>query len=164
LREIVTVKRETISSHPRHTEAIMTKLSAGSAAKAGYYFSMKSWEVHPVPADGERLPGESGQQWIAVPTVAALLLAPILGLTFLMFLPFIGFYLTLEAAVQPVLRIFRREAAELAATMSPGWQPGEAHLTGKREEETKIDEGRGPPESDLEKLAREIEAKRQERK
>jgi HAMP domain-containing protein len=142
----------------------MTKLNAGSAAKAGYYFNLKSWEVHPVPADGERLPGEAGQAWIAIPTVAALVLTPILGLTFLMFLPFIGFYLTIEAALQPVLRVFKHEATELAATMSPGWQPGEAHLTGKREGAGKAVESQGPPATELEKLAAEIEARRQEKK
>ncbi len=144
----------------------MTKLDAGSQAKAGYYFNPRSWEVHPVPADGERLPGEAGQHWIAIPTVAALVLTPLLGLTFLMFLPFIGFYLTIEAALRPLLRVFQHEAAELVATMSPGWQPGESHLTGKRpeQEEAKKVEGQGPPSDDLEKLAREIEARRQEKK
>jgi HAMP domain-containing protein len=139
----------------------MTKLNAGSAAKAGYYFNMRSWEVHPVPADGERLPGEAGQVWVAIPTAAALVLTPVLGLTFLMFLPFIGFYLTIEAALRPLVRVFRREAAELAATMSPGWQPGAAHLTGKEEKGGEAQE-RG--EDEIEKLAREVEARRQERK
>ena len=92
------------------------------------------------------------------------MLTPVLGLTFLMFLPFIGFYLTIEAALRPVLRVFKQEATELAATMSPGWQPGEAHLTGKRHEESKIVEGQGPPAAELEKLAQEIEAKRQAKK
>ncbi len=138
----------------------MTKLNAGSAAKAGYYFNARSWEVHPVPVDGEILPGEAGQRWVAIPTAAALVLTPILGLTFLMFLPFIGFYLTIEAALQPVLRIFKHEATELVATMSPGWQPGEAHLTGKRDEEAKVVEGQGPPADELAQLAREIEEKR----
>jgi hypothetical protein len=142
----------------------MTKHSAGSQAKAGYYFNAASWDVHPVAADGERLPGETGQSWIAIPTVAALFLAPVLGLAFLMFLPFIGFYLSVEAALQPVLRIFKHEASELAATMSPGWQPGEAHLTGKREEGHQPVESQGPPADGLDALAREIEAKRQERK
>jgi hypothetical protein len=142
----------------------MTKLNAGSAAKTGYYFNLESWEVHPIPADGERLPGEAGQQWIAIPTVAALVLTPILGLTFLMFLPFIGFYLTIEAALQPLVRVFKHEATELAATMSPGWQPGAAHLTGKRSEEAKSVEGQGPPADEMEKLGREIEARRQEKK
>jgi hypothetical protein len=144
----------------------MTRREAGSAAQAGYWFNLASWEVHPVPADGERLPGEAGQQWIAIPTVAAVMLAPILGLTFLMFLPLIGFYLTIEAALRPLLRVVRHQAEELAVTMSPGWQPGEAHLTGKRSVEERPLEGQASPpaaheEDELERLAREIESKRQ---
>jgi hypothetical protein len=142
----------------------MKRLSAGSEAKAGYYFNTRTWDIHPVPADGGRLPGQAGQGWIGIPTLAALLLTPLLGLAFVMFLPFIGIYLTLEAAVKPVVRAFRHEAKELAATMSPGWQPGEAHLTGKRHEEGEVVEGQGPPRNEMEKLAREIEEKRQERK
>jgi hypothetical protein len=142
----------------------MTRFNAGERAKAGYYFSAKSWEVHPVPADGERLPGEAGQHWYAIPTAAALVLTPLLGLTFLMFLPFIGFYLTIEAALRPLLRVFRREASELAATMSPGWQPGEAHLTGKPAGKGAGAEGEAAPGEELEKLAREIEARRSEKK
>lgn len=142
----------------------MTRFSAGERAKAGYYFSPRSWEVHPVPADGERLPGEAGQAWFAIPTAAALVLTPVLGLTFLMFLPFIGFYLTIEAALRPLTRVLRREATELAATMSPGWQPGEAHLTGKPGAGEKEAGAPGAPADELEKLAREIEEKRQERK
>jgi hypothetical protein len=139
----------------------MTKLLAGSAAKAGYYFNPRSWVVHPVPADGERLPGEAGHQWIPIPTLAALVLTPVLGLTFLMFLPFIGFYLTIEAALRPLLRLFHREAVELAATMSPGWQPGEAHLTGKPGEHQAEEPN---PTEEIEKLAREVEARRQAKK
>lgn len=142
----------------------MTKISAGSQAKAGYYFNTSSWHIHPVPADGGVLPGEPGETWTPIPMVAALGLTPVLGLAFLMFLPFIGFYLTIEAASRPVVRVFRREAAELAATMSPGWRPGEAHLTGKREEAGKSEEGAGPQEDGLEELAREIEARRSEKK
>ncbi len=136
----------------------MTRIEAGTAAKAGYYFNPRSWEVHPVAVNGERLPGEG--TWIAVPTVAALILSPLLGLAFLMFLPFIGFYLTLEAALRPVLRAFRHGAGELAATMSPGWLPGEAHLTGKpHEHEAGVEPG--PPAGEIEKLAGEIEARRE---
>jgi hypothetical protein len=142
----------------------MTKRTAGEQASAGYYLSTRSWHIHPVAADGERLPGEAGERWIRISVVAALALTPILGLAFLMFLPFIGFYLTIEAALQPLIRVFRREAAELAATMSPGWQPGEAHLTGKRHEEDHGPETRGPPQDELEKLAAELEAKRREQK
>jgi len=142
----------------------MTKRTAGEQVSAGYYLSTKNWHIHPVAADGERLPGEAGESWVRISVVAALALTPVLGLAFLMFLPFIGFYLTIEAAVRPLLRAVRHETAELVATMSPGWQPGEAHLTGKRHEEKAGTETRGPPEGELEKLARELEAKRQEKK
>lgn len=142
----------------------MTKRNAGSEANPGYYFNLSSWSIHGVAAAGERLPGEPGQTWLAVPTIVALMLTPILGLAFVVFLPFIGFYLVLQAALRPVLKVFRHEAGELAATLSPGWQPGEAHLTGKREEESKPAEGQGPPQDELEKLAKEVEARRNETK
>ena len=143
----------------------MTRRYAGEQASGGYYLSTRNWHIHPVAADGERLPGEAGEAWVRIPVLAALVLTPILGLAFLMFLPFIGFYLTIEAALRPIIRVFRREAAELVATMSPGWQPGEAHLTGKRhEEKVEGEETRGPPQDELEKLARELEAKRQAKK
>ncbi|HEY7725895.1 MAG TPA: hypothetical protein VH880_11210 [Anaeromyxobacteraceae bacterium] len=142
----------------------MTRIEAGTAAKAGYYLNTRTWQVHPVAKDGERLPGEPGEKWMKVPVLAALALAPVLGLAFLVFLPFIGFYLTGEAALRPVLRAFRREAGELAATMAPGWQPGEAHLTGRHEESAPAAAKGPPPEAPgkepLEELAKEIEERR----
>jgi len=141
----------------------MTKLDAGTAAKAGYYLNATSWEIHPVPADGELLPGEAGQKWLRIPVLAALVLAPLLGLTFLMFLPFIGFYLTAQRCVQPLLRVARQEAMELTATMSPEWQPGVSHLTGQGEQEKAAGDGeKANPELDA--LACEIEAKRGEKR
>lgn len=140
----------------------MKKIGAGSPAKAGYYYNPRTWSIHPVPADGERLPGEKGQSWIALPTLAALVLSPLLGLAFVIFLPFIGLYLTIAAFLRPVARMFKHQATELAATMSPGWQPGEAHLTGKRHDEAV--EGKGQSRDGLETLANEIETKRQEKK
>jgi hypothetical protein len=140
-------------------DGAMTKLEAGSAAKAGYYFNLSSLEIHPVRADGEALPGKPGSQWVSIPVAAALVLAPVLGLTFLMFVPFIGIYLTAERALKPLFHAARKEAGNLAATMSPGWRPGEAHLTGKREE-GKAAEAEPEPGAELDQLAREIEAKR----
>jgi hypothetical protein len=141
----------------------MTRIEAGNAAKAGYYFNVKTFEIHPVPADGERLPGKVGEAWVQIPVAAAVVLAPLMGLTFLMFVPFIGIYLTAERAVRPLVTRARKEALDLATTMSPGWQPGEAHLTGKRAEEKKV-EGEAKPAAELDELAKEIEAKRAEKK
>ncbi len=138
----------------------MTTYGGGTAVKSGYYLNLSRWHIEPVENDGGRLPGGKGE-WMRVNTVAALALVPVLGGLFLMFLPFIGFALALQAAATPVVRLFKSSAGDLAATMTPGWRPGEAHFTGKRTEDASV-EAQGPPArpSRLEELEREIEAKR----
>ena len=86
-----------------------------------------------------------------------------LGGLFVVFLPVIGFVLAFQAAARPIVGLFRKSAAELASTVTPGWAPGEAHLTGKRAEKG-AEEGKAPRADErLEKLEQEIEAKRNER-
>ncbi len=140
-----------------------TTFPSGSAVPSGYYFNASRWHVEPVANDGDRLPAGKGT-WLRVPTAAALLLVPILGAAFLMFLPLIGFVLLAHAAAQPLVKIFRAQAQELAATVTPGWQPGEAHFTGKRLENAGVEE-KGPSSGGdaLDALAAEIERRRRNR-
>jgi len=142
----------------------MTSLNAGTRVNKGYYFSTKTWALQPVPYDGEPLPGEAGERYFHIPLLLAFVVAPLMGAVFLMFLPFIGFYLAIHALLRPVANLFHRSATEIAATLQPAWQPGEAHLTGQRAEEDGVEE-KGPPAAgdDLAKLEREIQAKRGER-
>ncbi|HTN53391.1 MAG TPA: hypothetical protein VML50_13375 [Anaeromyxobacter sp.] len=137
-------------------------MKSGSAVQSGYYLNLKRWAVEPVAKDGERLPAGEGE-WIKVPTVAALALVPILGATFLMFMPVIGFIMTFKAITAPIVRAFHGSAADLAATMTPGWQPGEAHFTGKSPESAGTEE-KGPIAGDakLDALEKEIEQKRRQ--
>lgn len=137
----------------------MTKLNAGTPVKSGHYFSLKSWTILPVEHDGELLPGAAGEQWVPMPLAVAVAAAPVLGAGFLMFMPFIGFYLTAKALTRPVVRIFSKSTTELAATMSPGMVPGEAYLTGKAGE--KKVEAKGTAEAkQLDALQAEIDARR----
>ncbi len=139
------------------------RYGGGSKVRSGYYLDLARWHIEPVARDGERLPEGHGD-WIRIPTGAALVLVPLLGLAFLVFLPFIGIALTAQALASPVLGSFRTSAAEMAATLSPGWQPGEAHFTGKRPESARVEE-KGPVsarDERLDALAREIEAKRRQ--
>jgi hypothetical protein len=139
----------------------MTKLSAGTKANRGYYFNAKTWTLHPVSVDGETLPGAPEEKYLRIPLLLAFVVAPLMGAAFLIFLPFIGFYLAIQAAFRPVARLFRRSTTELAATMSPGWAPGEAHLTGKRAEGEGVEEkGQPAPSEELAKIEREIEERR----
>jgi hypothetical protein len=143
----------------------MTKLSAGTKAGRGYYFNTKTWTLHPVSVEGETLPGASNEKYLRIPLLLAFVVAPLMGAAFLMFLPFIGFYLAFHAAFRSVAKLFRHSATEIAATMSPGWAPGEAHLTGKRPEGEGVEE-KGPPATsdELAKIECEVESRRNERK
>lgn len=135
----------------------MTNFKGGTAVRNGYYLNLSRWAIEPVSRDGGRLPLGKGE-WMAIPTLAALALTPVLGATFLMFLPLIGFVLFLETLTSPMVRAFQRSAADLAATVSPGWRPGEAHFTGQARGE---EAPRGHDDR-LAALAREIEARRQQ--
>jgi hypothetical protein len=120
-----------------------TTFSGNQAVQGGYYFNAIRWSIEPVAEEGGRLPGGPGT-WRRVPTAAALLAAPLLGLAFLIFLPLIGFLLTARAALAPVGRLVRAAATGLAAGAAPGYAVGAAHLTGQPEGREDVDE-RGPP-------------------
>ena len=135
-------------------ETMTTKFSGNQTVQSGYYLNTSTFAIEPVAVDGARLPAGPGA-WLRVPALVAVLATPFLGLAFLVFLPFIGFALTLRAAAQPAFALVQGSAHQLAATMTGSWQPGEAHLTGRR----------GGPAADerddvLEALQREIDARR----
>ncbi len=138
-----------------------TTYGGGAAVMSGYYFNPAHWHIEPVARDGGRLPAGHGR-WMRIPTAAALALVPILGATFLVFLPLIGFVLVLRALAEPVLEVFRSSATEMAATVSPGWQPGEAYFTGKRPEGGSAEEKGSTRDERLEALAQEIAARRRQ--
>ena len=140
----------------------MTIIEAGMQVKKGYYFNAKTWTLQPVANDGAALPGAKGERYLHVPLLLAFVVAPLMGAAFLMFLPFIGFYLAISALVRPVIRLFTSSAAELAATMSPGWAPGDAHLAGKAPEAEAGEPAPGAKDG-LEGVAAEVSQRRSER-
>jgi hypothetical protein len=137
----------------------MTTINGGNAVQGGYYLSKSAWEIFPIEKDGQKLPGPVSEHYVKVPTAVALLIMPVLGGLMVVFLPFIGLYLTAQAAVRPLVGMFQRSAQDLAATVTPGWAPGAAHFTGKRSEEKTAEEAPSK-EAKLEELAKEIDAKR----
>jgi hypothetical protein len=137
-----------------------TTFESGTAVLSGYYLNPTSWSVAPVARDGERLPSGRGR-WRRVPAAAALALVPVLGAAFLLFLPLVGFLVTVHAIASLIVRAIHGSATELAATVSPGWLAGEAHFTGKPAGNAGVEE-KGPPSRGdaLEALAAEIARRR----
>jgi hypothetical protein len=136
-----------------------TTYESGTAVLNGYYLDVSSWSVTPVAHDGEHLPAGEGR-FMRIPTAVALALVPILGATFLVFLPLIGFLVTLHALASLTVNALHRSATQLAATVNPGWVPGEAHFTGQVAVNGGVEE-EGPSNARaLEALAAEIARRR----
>jgi len=68
----------------------MTKYTGGDTVKAGFYWNRGAWGVELIPAEGGTLPGDGAIKYVRVPWPALLVIAPVMGGAFAMFLPFIG--------------------------------------------------------------------------
>lgn len=142
----------------------MARHIGGSPAQSGYYWSPRHWSITPIPRPGGFLPGGPGDRYLRVPTLAVLLLMPILGGLFVVFLPLIGFALVAWALGKKLAALAWGGAADFASTVTPGWRPGEAHLTGKGAEADKdLPHEHGAGDQALEALRKEIADKRGER-
>ena len=94
------------------------RFHGGSAAPAGYYLNASRWAVEPLARDGDRLPPGPGE-WRRIPMIAALLLVPILGVTFLMFMPLAGFLVLGQHLCKKTKARFVRTKAPEKAPRSP---------------------------------------------
>ncbi len=130
----------------------MKRYNGGNKVEGGYYFNLGNWEIVTMKDPGVLPEGE----YIRAPMPALLIVAPVLGFGFALFLPFIGFAMAFYAAGKKLTGAGAKVAADVGATVTPAWQPGEAYLAGKPEEKK---EG-APKEEKLEALAKEIEEKR----
>lgn len=63
----------------------------GEAVKFGFYWNVAEWEAQIVPAGGGTLKGGETAKYVRLPLVALLIVAPLMGAAYAMFLPFIGF-------------------------------------------------------------------------
>jgi hypothetical protein len=82
----------------------------GSAVPGGYYLNPSRWAVAPVARDGDRLPPGPGR-WRRVPMLVAVALVPLLGVTFLMFMPVAGFAVLAQHLAARVRGCFARAPA-----------------------------------------------------
>jgi hypothetical protein len=88
----------------------MARHQAGEQVKAGFYWRMAQWQLLTVAEDGDALPGEAGERYLRIPALLMLLLAPVMGALFVVFLPFIGIAIVLQHALRAAGRALRRAA------------------------------------------------------
>jgi hypothetical protein len=137
----------------------MAHYTNGQQVGGGYYWNAKNWEVEVVGNEGGHL---KGGDYAKVPFPVLFVIVPLLGATFLMFMPVIGFALFGYAVTRKLASAFTQGATELASTVQPGsFATGAAYFTGKEGEEKKGEETPAAPE--LAQLEKEI-AERKESK
>jgi hypothetical protein len=140
----------------------MAKYTGGMQVEGGYYWHTGGWEVEVVSNEGGRLKGAPSAKYVKVPFPVLFVIVPLLGALFLMFLPFIGFGLFAYAIAKRLTGSVAKGATELASTVQPGsFAAGAAYFTGKEGEEKK---GEAPKSAELEKLEKEIAARKGEPK
>lgn len=133
----------------------------GELVKAGFFFNLDSWEISTITGrEGGILDGEPTARFLRVPVLAMLLLAPLMGALFAMFLPFIGIFLMAQFLADKAWHGVRYVAHALVGSLGPAWQPSAAHLAGTPDEDVK----KGPDptraaETSLDALEQEIVAR-----
>ncbi len=140
----------------------MARYTGGSSVPGGYYLNARRFGMALVEGERGVLPGNPADHFVRVAWPVALLAAPVIGGVYVVILPFVGAAMLVRALGEKLSGTARAGARDLAATVTPGWRPGEAHLTGRATEGEAEVRGGGAGEKALSDVAVEIEKKRRE--
>jgi hypothetical protein len=100
----------------------------GNTVAAGTYWNMSNGSRIDMHVEGV-LPGSRDTRYIKAPVAVMIMAAPLLGLLFAVFLPFIGIAMAVITAARKI-GVGLKDAA--AASTSFAWRPIEAYLTGRK--------------------------------
>lgn len=125
----------------------MFRYTGGQTVRQGFYWNAAKWDVTLIERQGGELPGGTGERFARVPVVAMLLVAPIMGALYVVFLPFIGVAMVLDFVARRAARAVRAGAVALLAAVAPQWRPGEAYLA-EREKGKKAKAGQAKAEGE----------------
>ncbi len=100
----------------------------GNRVQAGTYWNLSNGSRVEMEQEG-MLPGSGTTRYIKAPAAVMLMAAPVIGLVFAVFLPFIGIVMTLSMAGK---KLVQGVQAAAAGSMSFGWRPVQAYLIGRK--------------------------------
>lgn len=83
----------------------MTPKRGGDKVAPGLYWCRNTWQIVPISRKPAPLPGPQEHSYWRVPTLGMLLVGPILGALFVVFLPFIGFALLIHGLASRGLQL-----------------------------------------------------------
>ncbi len=81
----------------------------GQLVPQGLYWNRKTWELTDIPEEGGRLPAGDGATYYHVPVLWAMVLGPLVGLAFVIFLPLaVPAFILYSLAKAAIGRVSRR--------------------------------------------------------
>ncbi len=151
----------------------MKRYTGNQVVKKGIYLSLTRRDLATIESDSDILPGASDERYVKIPPVAMIVLGPIMGLLYVIFLPFISFAMVLGLMAHKAFLGFRFVGRSLVREGALHWMPGVAYLIWRRRSEKgerqqleeRLREEKKPEAPDLlGELEKEIAKKREEDK
>lgn len=93
----------------------LMKYHGGDNVRFGFYWNVREWEAQIVPKEGDMLKGSPSVTYIRMPLVALLVLAPLMGAVYAMFLPFIGIAMVILYLAGKFRGIFKKTPPAVGA-------------------------------------------------
>lgn len=139
----------------------MKRYPSHNPAPYGLYFCPWPPDARFVGAPGEPLEGRAGRQYLRLPTVLALLMAPVLGGLFVVAFPFLIFAALVVVAAEPLGKRIKAAFESREHLVRVRWSPAVAYLNHDEEEEgeTCSDE-QEPSDGELVDLEEEVAKRR----
>ena len=128
----------------------MKRYRAGQYVEPGFYLNTRSLELTAIGPGGGKLGGPEHSQHVKVPAVLMLVLAPLLGALYVVFLPLAGFAILFRHLGGKAAEGARAAAHGLAAVAMPGLRLSAAYFhrrRGKTKGETPPQEPTGPSQA-----------------
>jgi hypothetical protein len=91
----------------------MIRYHSSDYAKGGFYCNTSRWEIITVPKGGGSLPGGNEEHYIRLPLFLVMLLGPLMGGLYVVFLPLIGFVMVFGFAGKKFFPVVRRAVGRL---------------------------------------------------
>jgi hypothetical protein len=104
----------------------MTTYTGAQPVEGGYYLNTTEWKLEMVRGPGGALPGEATMRYYRVPLLGMLVVAPLMGLVFVVLMPFLGLAVMIEQGWRKALPHMRRRhaaATELEVAEAPAPAP-----------------------------------------
>jgi len=106
----------------------MLKHNGGERVGKGTYWNLGNGERVDIQEEGV-LPGNEKKTYYRMPAAAIIVAAPVLGLMYAMFLPFIGIAMAVKLVGQ---KIGGGVMETVQGSASFGWRPSESYLSGRK--------------------------------